>query len=64
VASAVACVSGELKSAGNVLTGGQRCRNTPLITSVTSTADELTSFVYSALLLGCGISVAEDNRGI
>jgi hypothetical protein len=31
---------------------------------VTSTADELTSFVYSALLLRCGVSVAEDNRGI
>jgi hypothetical protein len=40
------------------------CRNTPLLTGVTSTADELTSFVYSALLLGCGVSVAEDNRGI
>jgi hypothetical protein len=40
------------------------CRNTPLLTSVTSTADELTSFVYSALLLGCGVSMAEDNRGI
>jgi hypothetical protein len=40
------------------------CRNTPLLTGVMSTADELTSFVYSALLLGCDVSVAEDNRGI
>jgi mannitol-specific phosphotransferase system IIBC component len=40
------------------------CRNTPLLAVVTSTADELTSFVYNALFLGCGISVAEDNRGI
>jgi hypothetical protein len=39
------------------------CRNTPLLTGVTSTANELTSFVYSALLLR-RISVAEDNRGI
>jgi hypothetical protein len=38
--------------------------NASLLTGVTSTADELTSFVYSALLLGCGVSVAEDNRGI
>jgi hypothetical protein len=41
-----------------------KCRNTPLLIDVTSTADELTSFVYSALLLGCRVSVAEENRGI
>jgi hypothetical protein len=40
------------------------CRNTPLLTGVTSTADELKSFVYGALLLGCGVSMAEDNWGI
>jgi hypothetical protein len=40
------------------------CRNTALLTGVTSTADELTSFVYSALLLGCRVSVAEDNQAI
>jgi hypothetical protein len=41
-----------------------QCQNTPLLTIVTSTADELTSFVYSALLLGCRVSVSVDNRGI
>jgi hypothetical protein len=40
------------------------CRNAPLLTCVTSTANELTSFVNSALLLGCRVSVAEDNLGI
>jgi hypothetical protein len=40
------------------------CRNTPLLTGVTSTTDEASSFVLTALLLRCHVSVAEDNRGI
>jgi hypothetical protein len=40
------------------------CPNAPQQTGVMSTADESTSFAQTALLLGCRVSMAEDNRGI